>query len=108
MVGDGESEVCEFRGGVVGRREEKESFAPHPKRAIDVSTATRGRVLMSPPPHWFTVGLLGRQAASSGLASRKCPRKLTSLTTLLPDTDSKRDSNSKYKGKENINCASRL
>ena len=54
MVGD-ESEDCEFRGGVVGRREEKESFAPHPKRAIDVSTATRGRVLMSPPPHWFTV-----------------------------------------------------
>ena len=32
---DGESEDCEFRGGVVGRREEKESFAPHPKRGID-------------------------------------------------------------------------
>ena len=45
MVGGGESEDCEFRGGVVGRREEKESFAPHPKRAIDVSTANRGTVL---------------------------------------------------------------
>ena len=52
MVGD-ESEDCEFRGGVVGRREEKESFAHQPKRSIDVSAATRGRVLMSSPPHWF-------------------------------------------------------
>ena len=42
---DGESEDCEFRGGVVGRREEKESFAHHPKRGIDVSAANRGRVL---------------------------------------------------------------